>query len=520
MRRIRASVNNELRDLENKRLSLQREISKQKTELESLRLQQENVEKELRQLTLNLDQMKVQEREFSNQIQPLLKAPELFLFETASEDRLPPLSPQLCTVHTCFDYSKCSLLSGFPVYVYNLDSLTGGENLNEFVKSSVFKALEHEAYVIREPEKACVFIAILGETTLPQSAEHIQTQLNSLPFWNGDGLNHVVINFARTLTNFDLFHSVNTGRAIIVQSSFVETHFRRKFDIVASPLLGLADGPVWSELPPLNPVRRTVFLAFSGQYNDIKREDDTNILQNQEKGSNDAVNSDQNFRSRKLHAPVETMNSMTSRDLVDKLLELESVIVKTLKTVQSGAQEKLSLNFICDNVKEKVGINGEWAVCGTEENRGEMLRQSTFSIIVAPANFSVVSTTVFQTRLYESLKHGSVPVILGDYVELPYSELLDWSKVVISLPKPRVTELYFLLRTMSNVDVMEYKKNGRLFWETYLGTAESVVSTVLAVLRTRLHIPAQPVREEPSVSAVSNFIPVPQHIGKKILLSS
>jgi len=213
-----------------------------------------------------------------------------------------------------------------------------------------------------------------------------------------------------------------------------------------------------------------------------------------------------------MHQATKNINEV-SKDLFN----LEVSIVQHLKSIQTDAKENVNLNFICENV-DMTGINGEWAVCGDLSRRAGLLKQSTFSIIIAPANTSVVSTTVFQARVFESLQAGAVPVILGSHAELPYSELLDWSRAVITLPKQRVTELYFLLRTYSNIDIMELKRNGRMFWETYFGTTRSVVSTLLAVLRTRLNIPARPVPEVPSVSAVSNFIPVPQHIGRSFMV--
>ena len=515
LRRIRASVNNELRDLESKRLGLQTEISKQKTELESLRMQQEDVDKRLQQSKLNLDEKIIQEREFSNQTLPLLKAPKLFLFDSEKPRfKAPVTSPERCSMHTCFDYSKCPLLSGFPVYVYDLNSMLSDSHLNQFVKSSVNEILQKDTYVTEDASKACLYIAVLGEMASTGDNDIIQKKLNSLPYWNVDGLNHVLISFARTSASFDLFQGVNTGRAIIVQSSFVETQFRENFDVVLPPLLGKTTGPVWEDLLPLNPIRRNIFLSFEGQFNDITESSMTTVLQKQDS----KFKSDQNFMGRHLQAPVNEMNSNSFKSLSLQLLELESTIVQTLKSAEANSKEKLKFNFICDTMKGRVGINGEWALCGSELGRAELLRESTFSIIIAPANFSVISTTVFQTKIQESLKYGSIPVILGDYAELPFSEILDWSRAAIVLPKPRVTELYFLLRTLSNVDVMEFKRTGRIWWETYFGTTEGVISSLLAVLRTRLNIPAHPIREEPAKSSVSNFIPVPQHISKCTLI--
>ncbi|XP_045181554.2 exostosin-like 3 [Mercenaria mercenaria] len=510
LRRIRASVNNELRDLESRRQGLQVEITKHKTQLESLRMQQENMAKEIQQSKLNLDQLKLEEHEFANRFQPLLKAPEQILLDDGNKNaaKQPPSSPQSCKMHSCFDYSRCSLFSGFPVYVYGFENHFKDENLNEFVKSAVYHSFDKNPYVVNMPANACIFVVVLGETFSELSADSLQNKLQSLSHWNGDGRNHVLLNLARTSANFDLFHSVNTGRAIIVQSSFVESIYRCNFDIILPPSLGNSDGPVWSELPPLNPVRRQFVLSFVGQFSFMSNSDTTDWSN---KAKTD-LNNDQNFKSKTLKAELETQNANNPKNLANKLLDVESIIVGNLKKIESESKDNVYLNFMCDR-GEKTGIIGEWALCGTEAQRADYLQKSTFNVIISPANFSLSSTTVFQTRLYESLKYGTIPVILGDYTHLPYEELLDWTKVAIILPKSRISEMYFLLSTLTDADVMDLKWNGRMFWETYFGTTASIISTMLAVLRTRLQIPAKPVKEEPSQSSVTNFIPVAQHIG-------
>jgi alpha-1,4-N-acetylglucosaminyltransferase EXTL3 len=514
LRRIRASVNNELRELESKRQGLQVEITKHKTQLESLRMQQENMAKEIQQSKLNLDQLKVEEHEFANRFQPLLKAPEQILLDDANKDitKEPPSSPHNCRMHSCFDYSRCPLFSGFPVYVYGFTNHFKDENLNEFIKSAVYYSFDKSSYVVNTPATACIFVVLLGETFSQVSGETLQNKLQSLSQWNGDGRNHVLLNLARTSTNFDLYNGVNTGRAIIVQSSFVESIYRLNYDIITPPSLGNSDGPVWSELPPLNPIRRQYVLSFVGQFSDISNIEGADLSHN----TRSDLNNDQNFKSRNLQADVDIPHSSNPKSIASKLIDIELMIVGHLKKVESESKESVYFNFMCDK-GAKTGLNGEWALCGTEAERSDYLLKSTFNIIISPANFSLVSTTVFQMRLYESLKYGAIPVILGDYTHLPYEELLDWRKVAIILPKSRISEMYFMLSTYTDTDVMDFKWNGRMFWETYFATTTSIISSMLAVLRTRLLIPAKPVREEPSPNSVTNFIPVAQHLGNKIL---
>ncbi|KAL4218501.1 Exostoses (Multiple)-like 3 [Mactra antiquata] len=510
LKRIRASVNNELRELESKRQGLQVEITKHKTQLESLRIQQENIAKDIQQSTLNLDQLKLEEQEFSNRFQPLLKAPEQVILDDTKlvSSIIPsPTSSITCQMFKCFDYSKCSLLSGFPVYVYGFHEHFKEENLNEFIKGALYHSFEQTPYVVNTPDSACIYVVVIGESFSKLSYDSIQQKLKGLSHWNGDGRNHVLLNIARTPVNFDLFNNDIIGRSIIVQSSFIETTFRPLYDLVIPPSMGNSAGPVWSELPPLNPIRRQYFLSFEGQFSEMFNLD-SNKLHAETKTS---INGDQNFKSRTLQGVIDRDLNINDKNIITKLADLETIIVDNLKKIESNSKDQFYFRFICDSGKG-TGLHGEWAICGDEKSRSEFLKKSTFNIIISPTNFSMVSTTVFQLRLYESLKYGAIPVILGDYSRLPFEELLDWKKAAIILPKSRISEMYFMLSTYTDSDVMKYKQNGRLYLETYFGTTLSIVSSMLATFRTRLNIPAKPVREEPSQSSVSNFIPVAQHI--------
>ena len=437
---------------------------------------------------------------------PIMRAPERLSFpDNTPVQHTPPTSPQLCQMISCFDYSRCSLISGFPVYVYSINDYLSKYSVNEFIKSSVLSSLTESPYLTKDPSTACAFVVIIGESSAKLSVLEIETSLQQLPYWNGDGRNHMILNVAQSVTNFDMLAGVNTGRAFIAQSSFVETKFREKFDIIIPPSLGRSVGPVWEDLPAFAPVRRKYFLSFIGQFNDklqMLNSESDNINTGPSKVKLNNFNADQNFKSRQLQEVSQTEAA--------RLLNLEVLIVQNLKKIESDTKESVFLKFVCDNFAG-YGLNGEWMLCGKEGDRADVLLHSTFSVIIAPANISIASTTIFQTRLFESLKSGAVPVILGDTAKLPYSEIIDWSKAVLSLPKPRMSELHFFLRTFTDSDIMELKRHGRVIWETYFGSTHSIVSTVLAVLRTRLQIPAAPVKEEPSPSIVSEYSPAVQY---------
>lgn len=176
--------------------------------------------------------------------------------------------------------------------------------------------------------------------------------------------------------------------------------------------------------------------------------------------------------------------------------EDESLIESLQKTAKSSStSDAFFLQFECDPPVEKRALVsiGDWALCGTDRSRRAVLRYSTFVLILAPCDLSYTSTALLQARLYEALRSGAIPVIMGgDRITLPFAEVLDWRRAVIMLPKARVTELHFVLRSLSDADLLAFRRQGRLLWERYLSSVQVMVDSLLAVIRTRLNIPARP----------------------------
>lgn len=87
--------------------------------------------------------------------------------------------------------------------------------------------------------------------------------LKSLPYWGGDGRNHLLINLSRrdlSIGSGDAFRRTSVGRAMIAQSTFTEDRFRPGFDVVTPPVLGPPGGDVWADCAPLAPARRKYLL--------------------------------------------------------------------------------------------------------------------------------------------------------------------------------------------------------------------------------------------------------------------
>lgn len=118
---------------------------------------------------------------------------------------------------------------------------------------------------------------------------------------------------------------------------------------------------------------------------------------------------------------------------------LDNFIVQHLKEMSGGSTlDKFLLQFKCVPASQERDSSEllDWSLCGTDSSRTALLKESTFALILAPSNATLISTSYMQARLYEALRSGAIPVVLGgDQVLLSYKEVIAWRRVAIFLPK-------------------------------------------------------------------------------------
>lgn len=509
LRHIKASVNNELRDLENRRLRLQSDISAYSANIDNLKAQHQSLNKEVSQIKLALDQIKFEQEESKSFI-PNIRAPHRILMEVDANEKFPmPSSSHHCQMETCFDFSRCSLVSGFPVFFYNPKGFQRfGLSISANIISALEKFVGKNVYVTKNAASACIFIVVIGD--LEERKHHkskvVENFLQELPHWNGDGRNHILLSLAETSGSTDAFYGINTGRALIAQSTFLDTKFRENFDILIPPNLGPGTSQnSWQQLPLLSPVRRKYLLSYWGQFipqNKLPDEvNNASVNHLDPKHINGFVNNVP-FQRR-------TLSSIDSSNYHSVYSHIEQAIVMSIKSFQAGHQSNFYVDVSCGEHGVSTAVIGDWALCGTESSRKEKIIQSTFTLIISPLNTSLYSTLAFQARVFEALKHGSVPVILGSHGRLPFSEVLRWDTAAIILPMPRVTEIPFYLQSFPDEYISALRLQGRVFFLNYFCSTESILDTLVAAVRTRLSIPAHPVKDEQSASIFpASFTPL------------
>lgn len=469
--RIRESVSEELLQLEAKRQELNGEIARLNLRIEACKRSIDSAKQDLLQLKNVISQTEHSYKELMAQNQPKLSLPVRLLPDKEDPGLPPPKSARTCRLRSCFDYARCPLTSGFPVYVYDTGSYPWGEYIDPLVKQAFTTAVKSNIYVTDNPSIACLYMVLVGElqefpSSAPPSPSELEKQLKALPYWRSDGHNHLLVHFSRKSMTQNFLYNVSTGRAAVAQSTFLEQQYREGFDLVVSPLVHALSEPNFLEVPPQVPVKRKYLFTFQGE----------------------RVES---LRSSLQEAPPQSFEEEMEGD---PPADYDDRIIGTLKAVQDSHLDQVLVEFICKNPQPSLAT--EWALCGEREERLEILKASTFALVIAPGDGQLVASAGCGMRLFEALEVGAIPVVLGDHSKLPYHQFIRWSEAAIIVPKPRVTELHFLLRSLSDNDMLAMRRQGRFLWETYFSTSENVLNTILASIRTGIQVPAAPIREE------------------------
>lgn len=143
MLRIKVSVSNELRDLENKRQRLQVEVSGFTQRIDDLKQELLHQQTDLDRLKISVVQAQAAQREAVERNTPELAPPRRILIDSVPMN-VPRAHPGTCKMYNCFDHSRCALTSGFPVYLYDPDLFSvvnSGWDVDGFLKTTIKQTL-------------------------------------------------------------------------------------------------------------------------------------------------------------------------------------------------------------------------------------------------------------------------------------------------------------------------------------------------------------------------------------------
>jgi len=128
-----------------------------------------------------------------------------------------------------------------------------------------------------------------------------------------------------------------------------------------------------------------------------------------------------------------------------------------------------------ENKSDVFIITNKWTNQIKEENQLLYLNlMSTSRFTLAPRGYGKTSF-----RLYEALRLGSVPIYIYDELWLPYTDIIEWNKMVVLVHVDELENLYDKLREITDEQVAAmikyYEKHSHLF--SYDGMCEYIINS-------------------------------------------
>ena len=362
---------------------------------------------------------------------------------------------ELIRSSAALDYSRCPLHKPFRVYIYDSKLSSLSPALGSFTAS-----LQRKHSWTATPAEACLFVVYLGAKPLAVSAIELEQRLHVLSHWNGRGTNHVLINLATPQHTSTLLGGIKTGAAVVVTGYTTAQFSTASLHILTPPIIPPAAVNISD---PLNdPISlfstpRDHLLYFEG-----------------------------NHKSQTTHPFGDLSDLGSGVDIVTDCSKSGNVVPGSLE--------------------------GEWALCGSVDSRLSHCSRSSFSLVLGGSHGIMGAATY--TRLVESLRCGAVPVVVG-VSRLPFDQVINWQRAALVIPQAQMSIVLGILTTISTEEIVGYRKQGRFLFDTFFSSEETILETVVAILRSKTMHPPPPIPDFPATVLVkrggnSPFPPAPR----------
>ena len=458
LRQIVVSVRNELRHLEQQRTQLRKDvemfrstIGKVKKELSSTKFELQDSKGRLARTLREIKRV----NEYSSQPQstnspvvvvnlPVENSRPLYQRNSSAEERFS------CFDEICFGYSRCPLTQPFSVYVYNEHHSDIFDLKYPIAVSDFITGLQQTHSLTSDPNQACIFIIIVGPLKVKLDQASLRKRLESLSYWK-DGSNHVVMELGYYNESLNThLKSLPLGHCIRVTGYSTNTE-TKGYNILLPPVTKFDNEPSWKGLPHFLPAIRDTLLFFEGA---ITKYDES-----------------------KLSSQFGTWIN-------------ERYLMSLKQAITDNSVDKVLIKTRCSNIiiMKTDQSFGEWSLCGTPQQRASNLTRATFTLIIGSRSGLIGPMTY--TRLIEALRYGAIPVIVG-IRHLPFDSVIDWTKATVILSSTTLGQLHYLLKNIDSSAILNYRRQGRFLWDTYFSSSNSIMNTVVAIIRQRaLHPPA------------------------------
>lgn len=337
-----------------------------------------------------------------------------------------------CRMETCFDLPLCEQ-RGFRVYIYPLSKT---DKVSESYQK-ILSSIQGSRYYTPDPLQACLFI--MGIDTLDrdqlslQYIHNVDVKIQSFPLWN-NGRNHLIFNlYSGTWPDYTEDLGFDIGQAMVAKASFYMERYRPHFD-VSIPLFSREHPQKGGEkgwlLSNKVPPRRKYLLVFKG------------------KRYLTGIGSDTRNALHHIH---------NGKDII------------SLTTCKHGKDWVKHKDDRCDRDNQEY----------EKYDYQELLHNSTFCLVPRGRRLG-------SFRFLESLQAACIPVLLSNGWELPFSDVIDWSKTVVVGDERLLLQVPSTVRSIDNDKILAFRQHTQFLWDAYFSSVEKIVSTTLEIIKDRI----------------------------------
>jgi len=86
----------------------------------------------------------------------------------------------------------------------------------------------------------------------------------------------------------------------------------------------------------------------------------------------------------------------------------------------------------------------------------------------------------------QALQAGCIPVLLSPRWELPFSEVIDWTKAAIVADERLPFQVLAALQEMPPTRVLALRQQTQFLWDAYFSSVEKVIHTTLEIIQDRI----------------------------------
>ncbi|XP_073711744.1 exostosin-1 [Misgurnus anguillicaudatus] len=338
-----------------------------------------------------------------------------------------------CRMDTCFDFRRCE--RGFKIYAYPPQK---SEVPSESYRK-ILAAIEESRFYTTDPNEACLFVLSIDtldrDQLSSQYVHNVRARIQSLPLWY-EGRNHLIFNlYSGTWPDYTEDLGFDIGQAMLAKASTDMDNFRPHFD-VSIPLFS-KDHPqkggdkgylTLNNVPPL----RKYSLVFKG------------------KRYLTGIGS-------------ETRNALYHIHNGDEIV--------LLTTCKHGKDWEKHKDTRCDRDNEEY----------TKFDYQELLHNSSFCLVPRGRRLG-------SFRFLEALQAACIPVLLSNGWELPFSEVIDWSKAAVIGDERLLLQVPSITRPAGPDRIPAPRQQTQFLWDAYFSSVTKIVLTTLEIIHDRIRM--------------------------------